>query len=153
MRARTRARCLVFHRRRALPNRHAQHRKYETSTKLVRDTPVSSVATTRNSPPSAIRTQVTHKKRSFVNSIYRKTIHKHPSLLKKTFYVKKNREKRSGSVVYFHRKAVISQKPTFEWRACNPIHFFRVGTQPSGQQRNHNAARPIYFHPPNHSNT
>ena len=50
------------------------------------------------------------KKRSFVNSIYRKTIHKHPSLLKKTSYVKKNREKRSGSVVYFHRKAVISQK-------------------------------------------
>ena len=30
--ARVRARCLVFHRRRALPNRHAQHRKYETST-------------------------------------------------------------------------------------------------------------------------
>ena len=38
--ARIRARVVsFFHRRKVLPNRHVQHKKYETSTKLVREPP------------------------------------------------------------------------------------------------------------------
>ena len=106
MRARTRTRCLVFHRRKVLPNRRARHPMNDTSAQGC-SRPCHEFDDDGTQLHSLRQQELKQriKKRSFVNSIYRKTIHKHPSLLKKTSYVKKEQRKKKRKHGLFSQKS------------------------------------------------